>query len=860
MKCRFFILTAFLFMVMGGLYMGCSDAENNSGSEEPSIEMEGEVGVRPVIESDGGTSTVTFTASGDWTASVSAITRTLDWLSVSPTHGGAGTVTLQISAQPNETYDERNAAVLLTCGNAKQTITVTQKQKDALLVSSKKVEMDAMGGTFDIELQSNVSVSYEIEESAKSWLTASSSSTTRGLTASTLSFQVAENPDESVRQAVIILRGNDRLTEQVTVYQAGSKPAILLSQKEYTVPSDGETIQVELKSNTSYKVVMPDVSWITETSTRAFSAYTHYFKVSANESYDAREAKIVFVSESDVDIADTVSIYQAYKGAIVVARQEYEVKAEGDQLDFLVQTNLDLDVSISDEWIKRVEARTRGLVEKQLCFDIAPNKNDTLSREAIITLRGKGTSVSQNILVKQPTYVQVLDTVIYRTGYTWEEAHDNLPLLYYAYVERDRIYTNGKVVTDRFVDTGHPVEIAGFTGTVDYNPYTVTVVEEIGNGNDSIDIRRSESIVDNFSFFVGSAKVDSHNPGQWDEYVVGKLYSPDVSIEEEFDDDYERTTLQNGWYFKGFDHCQYGKVDNGVYWYTLYTDSRMYDQFLVIDGKIIDFLDYLPVRDFKWTEEIVPAIDEKGVGKRYTGECTTHYLGRKFYSKTEHTLYEIKYNPNTLYYFYPFDSLQTKYKTRYYPSYEVIEKDSLAINSNLQPIVKTDVDWVNLSVEQAGKMEKAPQTLDWYTWNIKWAMPAHQGGSRTGHVYLLNQQNEVVYQLMLTQASADEHSIVGNFDFDLKGGEWSYNFGRQIILSTTCEGTITYHKKTGIDTKLDVIGLEWATWEETSDGVKIEIAPSFDNSMNNYGVLKVSYGDISFDIDISRLSVYPSQE
>lgn len=858
MKCRFFVLTILSFFFMA-CYLSCSDAENNSNSEVPSIEMDDEVDLQPVIGSEGGTFTMTFTASADWTASVNAVTRSVDWLSISPTQGEAGTVTLQVSVQPNETYDERNAAVLLTCGNAKQTITVTQKQKDALLVSSNKVEMDATGGTFGIELQSNVSVSYEIEESAKSWLTASPSSTTRGLTASTLSFQVTENPDNAVRQAVITLRGND-LTEQVTVYQAGSEPAILLSQKEYTVPSDGETIQVELKSNTSYKVVMPDVPWITEASTRSFSAYTHYFTVAANEGYDARTAEVVFVSEGDGTMADTVKIYQAYKGAIVVAQQEYEVKAEGDQLDFQVQTNLELEVSISDDWIKRVEARTRGLVEKQLCFDIEPNESDTLGREATITLRGKDTGISQSILVKQPAYVPVLDTVIYRTGYTWEEPHHNLPLLYYAHVERDRIYTNGKVVTDRFVDAGHPVEIAGSTGTVDYNPYAVVVVEEIGNGNDSIDIRRSESVVDNFSFFVGSAEVDPHNPGQWDEYVVSKLYSPDLSIEEDFDDSYERTTLQNGWYFNAFGHCQYGHVDNGVYWYTLYTDSRMYDQFLVIDGKIIDFLDYLPVRDFKWTEEIVPAVDEKGVGKRYTGECTTYYLGRKFYSKTEHTLYEIKYNPNTLYYFYPFDSLQTKYKERYYWSYEVIEKDSLAINSNLQPIVKTDVDWVNLSVEQAGKMENAPQTLDWYTWNIKWTMPAHQGDSRTGHVYLLNQQNEVVYQLMLTQASADEHAIVGTFDFDLKGGEWSYNFGRQIILSATCEGTITYHKKAGIDTKLSVIDLEWTTWEETSDGIKIEIAPPSDNPMNNSGVLRVSYGDISFNININRLLVYPSQE
>lgn len=356
--------------------------------------MEGEVDVRPVVGSDGGTSTVTFTASGDWTASVSAVTRTLDWLSVSPTQGGAGTVTLQISAQPNESYDERNAAVLLTCGNAQQTITVTQKQKDALLVNSHKVEMDAEGGTFGIELQANVTVTYEIEESAKSWLTAVSSST-RGLTTSTLSFQVAENPDVSVRQAVITLRGND-LREEVTVYQAGSEPAILLSQKEYTVPSDGETIQVELKSNTSYKVVMPDAPWITETSTRAFSAYTHYFTVAVNESYDARTAEIYFVDEEN-GLQEKLIVTQAQKDAIVIAKDEYTMDAEGGRLEFTVNANVDFKIDIDADWIRQIVA-TRGLVEHALIFEVDGNNADE-SRKAIITLKADG--FSQVITVVQ---------------------------------------------------------------------------------------------------------------------------------------------------------------------------------------------------------------------------------------------------------------------------------------------------------------------------------------------------------------------------------------------------------------------------------------------------------------------------
>lgn len=380
-----FNYAAWLLFVIVFALTGCSDDKGEPAPEtpEPSIEFGSETDLKPVVSVEGGTSTLTFTASDDWTASVSAVTRAIDWLSVSPTQGGAGTVTLQITTQPNDTYDERNAAIVLSCGNVQKTVTLTQKQKDALLVTSNKVEMEAIGGTFGIELQANVDVSYEIEEAAREWLTVASSST-RGLTTSTLNFQASENTDTETRQAVITLRGGE-LTEKVTVYQAGSDPSILLSQKEYTVASDGETIQVELKSNVSYEVVMPEVQWITEASTRAVSSYTHYFVISPNDTYDARSAEISFINKEN-NIEEKVVITQVQKDAIIVAQNEYTVASEGDRLDFSVNTNVDFTVETSVDWIQQVT--TRGLVEKPLSFNIAANMTDNNREGEIIIFHG----------------------------------------------------------------------------------------------------------------------------------------------------------------------------------------------------------------------------------------------------------------------------------------------------------------------------------------------------------------------------------------------------------------------------------------------------------------------------------------
>ena len=380
------------------MMQSCSDDNKTQTPPVPEPEISFPAGsdTQPVFATEGGTSTLTFTASEAWTASVGeANTRAIDWLSISPTSGQAGTATLTIQAEPNDTPDERNAAITLTCGNARETLTVTQKQKDALTVTSNKIELEAEGGDFAIELQANVSVTYEIAEDAQSWLTPASD--TRALTTTTLRFHAATNEDLQPRQGVITLNGGNGLTEEVTVYQAGSGPVLILTQKEYLVGSEGETIQVELKSNNTYQIEMPSVDWITEADTRALSTYTHYFIVSPNETYDSREAVIRFVDQEN-GLEQTVTVTQMQRDAIVIAQSTYEIGAEGGTLDFAVQANVDFTVSTDADWITQVE--TRGLTEHVLHFDVAANESEE-AREATITLSSENDGIEQVIKVHQ---------------------------------------------------------------------------------------------------------------------------------------------------------------------------------------------------------------------------------------------------------------------------------------------------------------------------------------------------------------------------------------------------------------------------------------------------------------------------
>ena len=416
-KHRGFRVFLFLFALPMMWLTACSEDEGKETPEpvpepdQPAIVIPDTENTAPVMEQAGGTTALRFTASAAWTAEANAITRAADWISVQPTHGEAGDVTLTITTQPNNTYDERNAAIVITCGKEQKTLTVSQKQRDALLVSSNKIELEADGGDFTIQLQANVEVDYEIEENA-SWLTAADSKS-RALDDITLAFHAEANTNKEARQATVTLSGSG-LTETVTVYQAGTAPFLILSQKEYLVSAGGETIQVELRSNTDYKIQLPEAGWIAEADARAVSAYTHYFTIAPNDTYDARTAEILFTS-TDGTLADTLRVTQVQQDAIVLAQQAYDLPAENSLLEFPVLANVDVTATTDVDWITPIPD-SRGLEEKNLRFDVSAN-TDSLARQGTITLNGG--SAMQEIVVRQAGDKEEpkLVRVEYRTGY-----------------------------------------------------------------------------------------------------------------------------------------------------------------------------------------------------------------------------------------------------------------------------------------------------------------------------------------------------------------------------------------------------------------------------------------------------------
>ena len=388
-----------LFLVIA-LLAGCSKSEpDNPIPEKPkqeSVTLSSGPNAAPVIATAGGSTSVSFTASSSWSASI-INTKADSWCSVSPTSGGAGAATITITVKENTTPDNRSASVVIKAGTATQTIKVEQKQQDALTVTASSFEVPAEGGEIKVTAKSNVSFTHTISTDAQKWIKAVE---TKALKDSTLIFEILKNDGVANRSGQIFLASGN-LKDTVNVYQAGETPTIVVSKDEYVLKSEGESFEVEVASNVNatMSLIFPQGvgAWIGENTTRAVSTNKFYLTAQANETYDSRTALLVF-SNAENNLADTVTVTQAQKDAIVVAKSSYNVDNSGGTIEIEVGHNIDYECSISADWITRAE--TKAMETDKLHFNVAENAGYD-NREGVITFTAGGGTIKQDVKVYQ---------------------------------------------------------------------------------------------------------------------------------------------------------------------------------------------------------------------------------------------------------------------------------------------------------------------------------------------------------------------------------------------------------------------------------------------------------------------------
>ena len=392
------ILTIIVVSVLF-LFSGCSDKEEPAQitiSESSSVYFQD----RMDFPSEGGSETIQFSTNKDWEIRVSDSGMNVDWCSVIPSSGKSGDCSVTINVSNNISYEERSVILTLSAGNITERLRVSQKQNDAILISSTLYEVPMEGGEIELSIKSNVNYQLEIPEQYQSWIHQESSS--RSLVDSDIKFRIDKNVDYEKRSGEIII-SDGIITEVVKVYQAGGG-ILVLSKNEFNVSSNGGFITIDLSSNFEYEYELPDVDWIKlSDGTRGMSSHSLNFDVLPNELYDGRSVSIRFYDPNGT-VSETVIINQAQKDAIIISNKEYSVDSNKTYISVEVNSNVEFEAIVDEvcsEWVRLAEnPLSRALNPYKLDYVIEENRTYD-RREGTIIVKSKDYALTETIFISQ---------------------------------------------------------------------------------------------------------------------------------------------------------------------------------------------------------------------------------------------------------------------------------------------------------------------------------------------------------------------------------------------------------------------------------------------------------------------------
>ena len=259
----------------------------------------------PVIASAGGTATIEFTTNCDWNANVPNISS-YSWSSITPTSGGAGTNVITVTALRNDNYDDRSFTFDIKASGALQTVTVTQRQKDALTVTSDEFEIPEEGGDVKIELMSNIEYGFKVEDDGKDWIIPVPAG--KGLEPSELLFDVLPTNVFEVRTGHITISSEGLPDETITVTQAAKTRVFEVSPTAINIDRKKQEVSFTVNANFDYEVseIPAEVDWI---SLKSSENGKYVYEVQENLDQGARSTSIAITTGVE-GYSETVTVEQ----------------------------------------------------------------------------------------------------------------------------------------------------------------------------------------------------------------------------------------------------------------------------------------------------------------------------------------------------------------------------------------------------------------------------------------------------------------------------------------------------------------------------------------------------------------------
>lgn len=322
---------------------------------------------------------------------------------------GLSSSTLLFDVLKNEGGKLRVGTITIIGANNTRTVNVIQSdEKPTLVLGRKLIGIEKEGGTFDVEVKSNMAVYVSIPYNCN-WIKEVSS---KAITSSIFSFEVEENSNSLRRETELLFTCEDPFIEEnITVIQEPSYPYPFISteKKQFEFDAEGGDFSIDVSSNTEYQVQISDMSWIKLVDTKSVANSTYSFHVAKNDADSWRGAEIRFIQEGGT-LTETVKVMQ-YSSSNPSPNWNNVVSYRGGFTRYIIHGNNpdDYEVIIKDSWITLAES----YCEDGWCvfvFSVAPNANATQPRTGEIRFYYQGNSKPDYFF---PTQYEKMPSVLY---------------------------------------------------------------------------------------------------------------------------------------------------------------------------------------------------------------------------------------------------------------------------------------------------------------------------------------------------------------------------------------------------------------------------------------------------------------
>lgn len=330
------------------------------------------------------------------------VKTSVDWIHYVETKA-MNNSTIFVKVDENQAYDDREGIVEVSSknGSLKYSIFVKQESAPGLFVNPTSFDVSYEAQMLEVEVKNNLSFSVEIPNEAQGWISIKSNTQTKSLTDDKVVFDITQNSAINSREASIVIKQkNGNLSKNVIIKQ-GCFEGFAVSQPNFSVSKDAQTIDFSVFSSEEYDVVGTSEGWMTEISRTIINPIeTRYsYQISENTSTSWRNTKVTFkgrASDRVVQVSVSqepiyyIEIWGAFFDVVSSFKQEYS---------FMLSSNAEpLKYSCDKDWVRFIVEEGNSYPRPVFMIDENISLDD---REAIITIQSINKEAILNLNIKQ---------------------------------------------------------------------------------------------------------------------------------------------------------------------------------------------------------------------------------------------------------------------------------------------------------------------------------------------------------------------------------------------------------------------------------------------------------------------------